>query len=41
MDYDYPIFIPNYGNLTNKIMKEYLLTYYSINISFYLPYHCK
>lgn len=32
MDYHYPIFIPNYGNLTNKIMKEYLLTYYSINI---------
>ena len=32
MDYDYPKFIPNYGNLTSKIMKEYLLTYYSEDI---------
>ena len=32
MDYDYPKFIPNYGNLTLKIMKEYLLTYYSEDI---------
>ena len=32
MDYNYPIFVPNYGNLTNKIMKEFLLTYYSMDI---------
>ena len=32
MNYDYPRFIPNYGNLTTKIMKEYLLTYYSEDI---------
>lgn len=28
MNNNYPNFIPNYGNLTEKIMKEYLLTYY-------------
>ena len=28
MNYDYPNFVPNYGNLTEKIMKQYLLTYY-------------
>ena len=28
MNYDYPFFCPNYGNLTEKIMKQYLLTYY-------------
>ena len=32
MDFVYPRFVPNYGNLTNKIMKEFLLTYYSVDI---------
>lgn len=28
MNYNYPLFCPNYGNLTEKIMNQFLLTYY-------------
>ena len=28
MTFNYPNYVPNYGNLTEKIMKEFILNYY-------------